>query len=757
MSKKLRFLIFAFLALVLLLVVGGVAYFLVQSREHVDALRNAMAALEREENDTAIELFKQVLAKDPGNEAATVKLAELYERDGNWLQSSAFWLRAANLNNLKEEYAQQAIASLLRARAFRKIASTLEVRKNLTEDLDLQLLYIYSLLMSNQQRKGIELWEAIRKENPDATTRPWGRLIQVTHFAAELTFDGAYQELDALRQEDQPGLPQEALIAKANLCQLQRQFKDEEENLKTLAQENYFVGTPLLAEFYANHLEYPAAVDLLEEYIPKYSDARLVTLLGEMLVFTSQPERLAPVAEFWRTIPGQVNMKVSYYLDVLQAFLRKDFEQLAKLYPPVRDQIQTPLATFIALLCDAQLSDTARLERDLRAFAAYPPLFDLRDRAHVLILLYLQEQVQAGAPSQELARLAETLLAARLSDRESYTPTMVSLIAKLKNNTLTDAEVSQVLEEFANDPTCLELAATFHYSRRNYAASLNYLQELEKLEAENFSREMKRLRIADLNFLGQNDEAAAKLLQLVAEDPAQEDDGVRALLFLFAQRRADDLQRLADIMAAMPNAAAIRQAIDAATMLLQDRQEEACQLLEPLNAENNDLRYFAGQQLAAAGRIQPAIRQLAAIPPAFPNYLRVCIALSGLYAQDNNWTEATERARAATRLAPSSPEANLSLASCHQHAGSWRQALENSRPNFWQQNSPASAELRKIWVWAMENSIRDAFEQKRYTLAQQLCQQLQAQEPDNAVAAEFAAKVAEQLAPKEPEAEPAGN
>ena len=45
MSKKLRFLIFAFLALVLLLVVGGVAYFLVQSREHVDALRNAMAAL----------------------------------------------------------------------------------------------------------------------------------------------------------------------------------------------------------------------------------------------------------------------------------------------------------------------------------------------------------------------------------------------------------------------------------------------------------------------------------------------------------------------------------------------------------------------------------------------------------------------------------------------------------------------------------------------------------------------------------------
>ncbi len=750
-KRKQSLFIFIFLAVVLLLTGGAMVYFLLQSRDRVVTMQNALEAVARGDDAEAIELLKAALDKDAGNETATVKLAELLEKKGDWSQSSFYWLKAAKLNTLKAEYLQKSFDNLLKARNFRKLTVVLQGRYPQVEEMsdEVRLLHIYSLLMSNQQRKGIELWQKFTEAKPECVNLPLGHLIQVTHFSGNQSFEWAHQELTKLRHDPQNPISQEALIAIANLNRMRRQFADEEENLKTLVAENHFIGTPLLGEFYANHLLYPEAIDLIEPYLKEYPDGRLALILGEMLTLTNQPNRLSSLAADWKNLPGKDNLKISYYLDILQAFLRKDFEQMAKLHIPIAGQFQTPLAAFIALLCDMQTNETARMTRDLRRFAAYAPFFDLRERAHFLVVLYLQDRLKAGPPNEELAQLAEELLAAHLIDEENYTARIVATIAKLKNNTLTENDVDQILEDFAEDPTCLEVAATFHYMRKNYDLAWQYLETLKKLSGEeNPPRSVRRLAIAVLNALGKTEETARSLLQLLDDNPTV-DDCLTAFHFFFANRRVEDLRRLAQLDSEAP--VTIRPAVTAAIQLLEGQQDAALDALQKLATNLDDLRFFAGMTLAENGRRPSAIEKLTVIHSDFPNYPQVCLALAQLYQQEKQWVQAMEKANEAVTAMPFDPEANLCLASCLRHANSWRPALEATKPFLWKNATPqVAAELRDIWIWAMENSLQDKFASKRYPMAQQLIQELQTEDPENAVALEFADKIEQELSSKKP-------
>ena len=746
-KRKASIVIYVCLGLILALVGGGVFYYLFQSREKVATLKNALETAERGDRERAIELFSQALAKDPANEKATVKLAELVEETGNWALSSLYWQKAANLNTLKPEYEAKMFDNLLRARLFQKTATLLEAKlvKEATEEQ--RLIYIYSLLMSNQQQKGSKLWEEMLAENPMAVETAWGKLIRVKYFAENQTFEWAFQELAELQKDASSIIVQEALIVRANLNQMARQYKDEEEDLKTLLAENNYVGAPLLGEFYANHLMYSEAIDLLEPYLERYSDGHLALLLGEMMVFTKQQDRLANFAQTWRNTPGRNNLMVSYYLDTLQAFMKKDFDQMVRLFRPVADQLQTPLSTYIAMLCDVQTNNTTRLTRDLQRFAEYPPLFDLRNRAHNLVILYLQERVKSDTTNGELALLADAILAAHLSDQGIYTPRLIVIFEKLKNNTLTEGEMAQLLKDYSDDPICLEIAASFYYVRGNYDLAWQYLRKLEQLSPTELSHEARLLAVAVLGAQGKTDEVASRILALL-EDAPKGTDFPMAFRFFFTNQRASEMRRLAEIAETRPELHdEFLPAIQTAVQLLDGEKDKALAALQSLDTKIDLLKDFAGTTLAENGLNRQAVEKLAAISPNYPEYVKICVKLSQLYAQEEEWDSAIEKAKEAVRLAPLSPEANLCLAKCLRNSQNWRQTLSAIKPFLWKTAEPTVAqELREIWTWAMENSIQNNFENKMYPLARQLCRELLEHAPDNPVATEYSAKIDEQLA-----------
>ncbi len=747
-KRKISIIIFVFLALVLILVVGSVVFFLGKSRHKVVTMQNALAALANGDRQTAINLFNQVLAKDPDNEAVTVKLAELHEETGNWPVSAHYWLRATRLNNLKPEYEQKAFEALLCARYFTRIVSVLGAKRSRNDEQE--LLFIYGLLMSGQQQKGIELWRKLLQNSPQVLESSLGRLIRVAHFSGERSFEWAFKEIEYLRQTGQPALKQEALIALASLNQLARQFETAESNLKELVKDNYYVGVPLLGEFYANHLKYPEAIDLIESYLQRFTDARLVPILGEMLVFTSQNDRLTALAERWRRKPGKNNMKVEYYLDTLIAFQRKDFEQMVKMYRPITGQIATPLSAFITVICDVQTNNSTQMASDLLQFAKYPPLFDLRSRMHFMVVLYLRDRVMAGATSEELSQLAEAILSAHLSDEEKAMAQIVAILAKLKKNTLTEGEVELALETLASNPICLEIASTFYYARHNYAEAWKYLEKLEQMDDVKLSNEIKQLLIADLGAMGKDDMAATRIHELLKEAP-QMNNCLMAFRFFWEKQRLDDLRRLCDLSGEAADA--VRPTIQAAILLLEKQQEKALDLLESLKTDNNDLLDFAGIMLASNGRIQAALEKLVAIRPDYQYYMQICTLLSRLYAETDQWELALQKGKEAVRLEPSSPEAKLCMARCMRHSNNWHQALDFSKSAFSENADKAVAtELRQIWIWAMEISIQERFSSKLYPVTQKLCQELLDYDHNNAVAKKYSAMVADILAEEEKKA-----
>ena len=319
-DRRKRILILILLFLVLLGVGVPVSYYAVKTREHVKTMQSALDAYENKDYDKAVELFKKVLQKDADNEMAVSKLAEIYCALGNWAVSSAYWSQACRLNNLNKDYERNYVNMAMRARAFKRVTNLYTDTMHKDLDLDKQLVLDYCLLLSQEIDDGIELWNKIIKENPEALDKPYGRLIKITHFAAQQTFENAFKELGDLASSEDVIIAQEALMAQANLNKMTRQYASEEEDLKKLADINFFIGAPMLGEFYSNHSKFVEAIDVFEKYTQKYNNSNVAIILGELLLFTNQYEKLEKLAKTWKQLSGKNNIMATYYLESVNVF-----------------------------------------------------------------------------------------------------------------------------------------------------------------------------------------------------------------------------------------------------------------------------------------------------------------------------------------------------------------------------------------------------------------------------------------------------
>lgn len=752
-DRRKRILILILLFLVLLGIGVPVAYYLVRTREHVKTMQSALDAYENKDYSKAIKLFNKVLQKDADNEMAVAKLAEIYCAIGNWPVSSAHWMRACRLNNLNKDYERNYVNMTMRSRVFSRVASLYTDPRHKNLNLDEQLVLTYSLLMSQKINDGIELWNTIVKENPQALDKPYGRLINISHFAAEQTFENAFKVLGELASSEDMIIAQEALIAQANLNKMVRQYASEEEDLQKLADLNFFVGAPLLGEFYSNHLKYAEAIDVFEKYTQKFPNSNIAIILGELLLFTNQHEKLEKLAKDWKRFSGKNNILAAYYLESVNALAKKDFNALATAYKPLQSQehVNTALAAFISILVDVHINDTPKLEKDLLHFQSFPPFFDLRTRAHALIVLYLHDRLKAGVPAKELIDLADALLKAKLSDDSSSLLMLVSMIGKLQTGLLTEWELASNMKLLPDDPTCLEVAIVFNYTRQNLAEAAKYLEQLEKIEKNGISLYMKKLAIDIFIAQGNTDEATARFRQVLEADRTV-DSYSWYFLFCFGNNRKDDLKKLVETIGDDKELEPVKLFCQAGLELLDGSKDKALDMLERIDTVDNNLLFFAGMEFAANKRTDKAIETFEKVTQNFDKYPQVLMILSSLYMDKNDNAKAKSYAEKALQLVPDAVEAKKILATCFHAEGDWMKALDYSDSSLWENNG--DDELKRIWIWAVEKKIAYEFDAKRYPSSIHFCNMLLKYDKDNEVATTYSAKLESLTAPQEkPEAE----
>ncbi|MBR4900431.1 MAG: tetratricopeptide repeat protein [Victivallales bacterium] len=751
-DRRKRILILILLFLVLLGVGVPVSYYAVKTREHVKTMQSALDAYENKDYDKAVELFKKVLQKDADNEMAVSKLAEIYCALGNWAVSSAYWSQACRLNNLNKDYERNYVNMAMRARAFKRVTNLYTDTMHKDLDLDKQLVLDYCLLLSQEIDDGIELWNKIIKENPEALDKPYGRLIKITHFAAQQTFENAFKELGDLASSEDVIIAQEALMAQANLNKMTRQYASEEEDLKKLADINFFIGAPMLGEFYSNHSKFVEAIDVFEKYTQKYNNSNVAIILGELLLFTNQYEKLEKLAKTWKQLSGKNNIMATYYLESVNALAKKDYNALAAAYKPLQsqDHVNTALAAFISILVDVHNNDTNSLVRDLLHFQSFPPFLDLRAKVHSLIVVYLQDRMKAGESPRELFVLADALLKANLAEDSNSLPNLVSMIGKLQNNSLSEKELTSNMQLLPNNPTCLEVAIVFNYTRNNMAEAAKYLDQLEKIENNEIPLNIKKLAIDIFILQGNIDEAAERFRQVLEADRTV-DSYSRYFLFCFGNNRKDDLKKLVEKIEDDKELEPVKLFCNAGLELLDGSTDKALDMLERIDTVDNNLLFFSGMQFAANKRTDKAIEKLDKITQQFDKYPRVLIILSSLHMDKNDNAKAKSYAEKALQIAPNAVEAQKLLALCFHAEGDWMKTLDYSEVSLWENSK--DEEWRKIWIGAMEKNIAYEFDAKHYASSLHLCNMLLKHDKDNEVAAGYLAKIEAIEQQDKPEAE----
>lgn len=740
--NKKKLLILTLLALVLIGVGAAVAYFVVKSREKVTTMQSALDAYAKKDYAKAIELFTLLLSKDKDNEMAVTKLAESYCAREEWSESSLYWLQACRLNNLEPAYERNFVDMSLRGRFFSRVSGVYLDSRHKKLTLDEQLVLVYCLLMSGDLNDGVDFWRKINAENPEALEKPYGKLIKTTHFAADLTFEKVFSSLDELIASEDRNISQEAMIALANLNRRLRRYDDEEKNLKKVADLNFFVGTPLLGEFYSNHFKYLEAIDQFEKFLEKYSNSRVAMILGELLLFTSQHEKLGKLAADWKKKPGKGNIRAAYYIAAVHALAEHDFNAMATSFQPVRGVLNTPLAAFIAIVVDIHANDTSSLEFDLLQFQKIPPFFDLRTRVNTLVVLYLEDRIKAGTSAKDLLRLAEALQNAKLTEEPGPVPMLVSLIGKLQDNSLTNKELDMTMLKLPDDPTCLEVAISFHSSRGNMAEAKKYLEQLEKKNNGKLSHGIQKLAINILAAQGSIDEAAARLFALLEEDKSPESFAT-AFLFCYGNVRKDDLRKLAEKAGDDKALATVKQFCNSCVLMLDGEKDKALDMIEGIDTSDDGLLFFAGNELAANGRYSQALGKLSKIKQDYAGYIPTLGTMASIHLTMGDVAKAKEYAEQALKLAPNTAELKRILAFCFHSENDWQKAIDYSSPTLWEKNGDDN--LRKIWIWAMEKNIASEFDAQRYVVTKRLCSELMRYDKENKVATEHLAKADEMI------------
>lgn len=681
--------------LILLGCIGTTVYLLFSNYRNVRLFKQAQSNFARGDEQSlslAEAQLLQLIRNDDDHEAAFIMLGEIAEKKQAYPEQVYYCYMAYRLNPLSAENKERYIKSLLFARWFDRLENFLYQQSDLTGDQENILLY------SAGRNGNISKYKKLIEKQQDQ--------YNITGLALLLTDDQPIEKkLEVLEKFPLTNafMKQEVTVAKAELYLSKGDISKSLKFLEEAYELNPFAFAPALGRFYANFRNFGKALDILEKHLETFHDPLVAIQTAEIYCLLKQTDNIAKLRTVFQSDSGSIAMHCCYYFDALTALAENNIPALKDLIVPLRESINTPLATFMFLCADIAEGNPAAIRTTYTALLAHRQYLDLQTQADNMISDYLKNSfAKRDKADEQLLPLAQQL---HKRKPEAFTAKLI-LLAQKKRNSINLHLLNDALSKFNRDPGIAKIA--IEYYLENDLAESGRLIENFKKEFPDFQTDVLRYEI--IHAAKKNDfDRVSELfksnftLEILPEywsfasSTAREND----LLFLSRDKTYEPF-------------------CQALLLLKKGQHAAACDLLEKADAKGNlPLLFFAAKTLAENKRHQAAIDKYALFPANSPYQLAVLLNTAELHAEAGNLTHALNLSRQAYNSAPDLPDVQFCYADKLLKNGKLTAIPDVITPH--QKSTARRPEMEKLWITGMEARIKETDAEKSPEKLRQMC------------------------------------
>lgn len=717
--------------------------------------REAMAAYEKGDFEKAEHLLKAYVEKDPNSEPEIVALANIYQKFDNPGMEAQMWQIANSLNPLNDEYREKLLTSAAKSASYELLHGILGRKIRTDANLSDRELYLYviSSCRSGYLKDGEMAYKKAVEADPEAFHKD--ELGQMAEFIATYNSLSRGKRDDFLNRainSDDPMIRFEALYMV--MSQMRANSADDDSNkevealLKQIVDTNYLAGTPYLADFYYSLGRFDDVIAVAEPYLKTIDNLYLYLLYAESCIFTDKLENLKYLEKKLRGKNETISF-LARYCSILIAYLENDIAKLAENVHKSGKIVSSPLSRFIRLRVAIEQDSFYEILSVAKEVFANPPFHDLHNRALLLCLDYLAEQMRKPENQNDPSRMAELakILAGQL--RENRLLTDIILVNQYKKGLAKESDLMDALEIFPDDPILLDLTAEFLIFNNKVEQAFSLIEHA--LSNGMNDRKLDFLYMLALDQMEHHDEAADIFRRLV--ELSEFDLNLLADYFKFCQEheRIADLSAMADKLEGASDEKLKPYApfFHAAVLLLKDdetKKQEALMLLAATPNDNPEFAFYAAGKLAEADMLNEAEAKYRAIQKTYKAPALILVNLSEVYKAKGEVDKALDSAKEAYSIEKNSMLPTFIYAKRLSEAERYEEAVDALK--FPRREVSYPDEVVDLWVTCMKQVIENSIREQRFLQAEEQCRHLLIIAPDNVDGIESMEKIREALSPE---------
>ena len=754
-----------FLGIILLTTLLAVGYFGVKTLHRSHQRREAMAAYERGDYEKAERLLRQYIRKDQNSEPEFVALANIYHTTGDLGLETQMWQMASSLNPLNGEYYEKMLTGAIQSASYGTLHGILGRKNKVGETLSGRELYLYviSSFRSGYPKDGKEAYKKAVENNPEIFhANDLGRMAEFLAKFESLSEGERSDFLLEARASEDPVVRFEALYTIVSIAVSKAAEDDNdaevEETLKEIIETNSFVGTPLLADFYYSKYRFSDVIEIAAPYLKKIDDPNLCLLYLESCVFMEKPDELRESARNLRRKTGPIAI-LADYCDILIAYLEDDLAKLTAALRKSGKLISSPLSRFVRLRVAMDQDSFNEILAVTDEIFSNPPFYDLSDRATLICLDYLLEQMRKPENQNDTSQVASLarILSGYLHGNRLIT--VIILYDQYKKGVAKESDLLTAIEEFPDDLILNQITAEYLIFNGKAEQALPIIaQALENAPGDG---KLTSLQMLALDQTGSHDEAEKVFRRLVEQ--SEFDLTLIAEYFNFCRdyERTADLSSMADKLenasddklkpyASFFRAAALLSENEENEEEDEEKTQEALKLLAASPNDDPEFTFYAANRLTEGNMLDEAEAKYKAIRKTYKAPALILVNLSELYHARGDEKQALEAAKEAFDLEKKSMlpayiyAKRLSEAERYQEAVDVLKFPRHAVTNY-------REDIIELWTDCMKHVIEKSMADRRFLQAEEQCKHLLVIAPDDEFGKAKLEEVREILLPKKGE------
>lgn len=742
------------LGLILLGCLLACGYFGLKTIHRSHLRRTAMDAYEKKDYVLAELLLLQYVSKDPNAEAEFVALANIYHEFGNTGMEAQMWQSASSLNPLNKEYYENMLTSAANSGSYGLLHSILGRKAIMNEELsDLELyLYVISSYRTDNSKEGADIYKKKVSEAPEAFHKnDLGRMAEFMANYPTLTRQERNNYLNQASQSEDPLVKFEALYTRVLLKMaaqedIETNKEEIEALLKELVETNYYSATPILIDFYFSLNRFEDVIALSEPYLKSIDDSNVYLLYAEACTFTSDLDALK---ELKKKLQKRNRRSLKFMIDYCEILIAYSENDEAKLAAEVRKSgkiVSSPLSRFVRLRVAMGQNSYNEILAVAREIFPQAPFHDLHDRAAMICLDYITEQIDKLNDPTQMAELAKVLATFWQGNRLL---TDIILLDNYKKGLAKETDLMAALEQFPDDLLLIQIVSEFLVFSGKDQEALPLIEKALSNDVDD--RKLDFLHMLALDHMERHDEAAEIFVKLVEKSNFDFNQLSQYFQFCWEYQRTSDLSTMATRLEGLKDGKIEQYGtfFHAAEMLLgedEEKKQEALKMLVSTLTNDPNFTFYAANRLNEAGMLKEAEEKYKSILGTYSNKPLILVNLSEVYKDEGDQTKSLEAAKEAFDMEKSSLLPAFIYAKRLSEADRYEDAV--GILNFPRRSVNYREDVVELWVDCMHHVIEKSIAGERYMQAEEQCKHLLTIAPDDEFGKDNLEKVRELLKPK---------